>query len=142
LVLADGDVLNGVFLNLNNVTIPAGATVTVAAGTALEIYATNVFIDGVLDATGTGHPGGPYNAGAAAGVGAAGSGPGGGGGGLAGPCVHPGGGAGGSFGGQGGGGSYAFGNAGANPTNTYGAAGPPFDAVGDFGSGGGAGGTG
>src|SRR5690606_10133436 len=58
LVLADGDVLNGVFLNLNNLTVPAGATVTVAAGTPLEIYAVNMFIDGVLDATGAGDAGG------------------------------------------------------------------------------------
>src|SRR5690606_34543627 len=142
LVLADGDVLNGVLDNVGTLTLPAGATAYVAAGVTLELYADTVIIDGVLDATGAGHPGGAFIAGGVAVTGNPGQGPGGGSGGLPGPSLHPGGGAGGSFGGLGGGGAYAFNNAGSLPTTTYGNAGPPFDVAGPLGSGGGGGGTG
>jgi hypothetical protein len=138
LILANGDSVTGVFTNVGSFEIPVGAKVHVGRGVELEVYADNVTVDGVLDASGTGSAGGapvPIN-----GItGNVGKGVGFGGGGLPGPCVHGGGGGGGGYGAKGGNGSYYF-----APTSAAGgvAYGNIADATSFLGSGGGSGGSG
>jgi hypothetical protein len=104
---ADGDTLEGVFTNVGQFVVEPGTTVYVQREVQLEVYADTIRIDGVLEGTGAGLPGG---SGGPIGAfdGASGTGPGRGQGGLAGPCVHGGGGGGGAYGGPGGDGSYYF----------------------------------
>ena len=83
LALADGDTVTGVFTNVGAMTIPAFATVTVVAGAPLEIHASSVDIDGILDGTGGGDfggLGGPFSMGGSTGGNGQGLGAGGGGG--------------------------------------------------------------
>ncbi len=62
LTLSNGDVLDGsaggVFNINGNFTIPSGATVTVAAGYKITLYADNIIIAGILDGNGAGYSGG------------------------------------------------------------------------------------
>ncbi len=138
LIPNNGDTLSGTFTNVGTFKVPAGATVTVAAGVPLQVSATTTIIDGTLDANGAGSAGGA-GVGAGASDGSNGSGPGGGGKGRAGPCVHGGGGGGGGYGGAGGTGGYAFNDPiYPNPGVIYGS---DTDTAIELGSGGGGGGS-
>jgi MYXO-CTERM domain-containing protein len=137
--LQDGDVLEGVFTNIDELRIPTDATVYVQRDVRLEVYANRIVVDGVLDGTGAGLAGGGL-AQAGAFNGGNGQGPGRGLAGLAGPCVHGGGGGGGGHGGPGGDGSYYFANVQGQGGGGYGD--PEDPALIEFGSGGGGGGSG
>ncbi|MDE2490570.1 MAG: hypothetical protein KGM24_06955 [Elusimicrobia bacterium] len=54
----NGDVLSGTFTDVGQFTIPAGATVYIAAGVPLRVYAATVTIAGTLDGSGRGQFGG------------------------------------------------------------------------------------
>lgn len=61
LVVANGDVLSGVYTNVGLFSVPSGVTATVAAtasGANLQVYATTVSIVGVLSGAGRGQPAG------------------------------------------------------------------------------------
>jgi len=99
---SNGDELSGTFVNVGLFSLPAGATVFVAAGTTLVVYASTISISGTLNASGFGQPGG--SGGQSNGVGGTGfgGGPSAIGGGAAGAAQK--GGGGGAYGGAGGGG--------------------------------------
>jgi hypothetical protein len=105
LVLNNGDVLSGSFINVGSVIIPTDVTVYVAAGNALSISAQSINIAGVLNGEGAGYAGGTHAL-----SGSAGKGPGAGAGGLFGSAVHASGGAGGGSTGKGGNGGSALGS--------------------------------
>ncbi len=67
LVPNNGDVLNGVFYNIGEFRVDSGVTVYIAVNTKLELYASTVTINGVINGVGSGSPGGfggsPNNAG-------------------------------------------------------------------------------
>ena len=101
LVVANGDVLSGVFTNVGRFVVPAGVTAYVDQGVALYVYADEIDIAGTLNGAGRGYAGGiSQDLRGAQGV--SGSGPGGGARGMMGPVVHATGGGGGGHGSTGG----------------------------------------
>ncbi len=139
LVPANGDVLSGSFTNVGTFHVAAGVTVFVDPGVPLSVTATEILIEGTIDADLAGFVGGatPPNP---SDPGNPGGGPGGGEGGGFGNCVHSGGGGGGAYGGDGGDSSSLFGT---NPPpalggSAYGSPNPPGIMMG---SGGGSGGN-
>ncbi len=140
LVVANGDTMTGVFTNIGRFELPKGATVTVVAGDPLEIHATEILIEGVLDATGAG-VGGGQGAQSTQSAGELGEGDGAGGGGNAGQsCAGAGGGGGAGHGSQGGQGSFQIGKVGSgDPGQPYGEDGNVDSLL--LGSGGGGAGT-
>lgn len=96
LIPNDGDILNGAFTNVGRFEIRSGVTIYAGTGIELEVYANDIYINGTINADGTGSLGGV--------------GPGGVGGGLGGGSGSPGGGGGGgAYGGNGGTGGGAIG---------------------------------
>jgi hypothetical protein len=104
LSLSNGDILSGSFTNVGNFVIPFGATVYVANGTPLSVFAQRITVAGWLSGLGAGYAGGLHGL-----SGAAGTGPGAGAGGQHGSAVHASGGAGGGGAGAGGNSASSFG---------------------------------
>ncbi|MBI4061675.1 MAG: hypothetical protein HY403_09620, partial [Elusimicrobia bacterium] len=60
-IVADGDTLSGTYTNVGLFSVPAGVTAFVASlagGPNLVVYASTVAIDGTLNGSGRGQPGG------------------------------------------------------------------------------------
>jgi hypothetical protein len=137
---SNGDILSGVFTGVGQFSIPAGATVYIAAGVQLSVYAATITIAGTLDASGRGALGGAGGATGSAGQAGFGGGPSATGGGGAGASGK--GGGGGAYGAAGGtGGGTGGGSAGAAYGSTGTAVSTPLSADDVYqGSGGGGGG--
>lgn len=141
LLPANGDVLSGSFVNVRLFQLPAGATVFVAVGVPLTVYASTVSVAGTLDASGRGQTGGGGGPAGGTGSGGFGGGPASAGGGSGGAADR--GGGGGAYGGAGGAGAGTGGGTGGAVYDTTGTVTTPISADDVFqGSGGGGGGGG
>ncbi|MCC7509847.1 MAG: IPT/TIG domain-containing protein [Planctomycetes bacterium] len=138
LVPADGDELSGTFTNVGTFRVMSGRTVHVLQGTALNVTANLILIEGTLNGLGRGNTGGAAVANNSNLGGVNGTGTGFGGGGQYGSCCHGTGGGGGAYGGNGGAGGrfLTSPNPGTGGT-AHGAAGSPTSA--GMGAGGGSG---